>query len=176
MTTTRRSIVAVIGTGDMGSAVGKALVRAGYRVVTAGVGRSELSRRLAAAAGIEDLGSLEQAVRGAGLVLSIVPPATATSFAADVARALATAATRPTFVDCNAVAPATVLAIERTIGPTRAAFADCGIRAQARLRNRCLVQVLGGESRPPALDLLVPAQIFRLVRGPARVQLGRQHL
>ena len=40
--------VAVVGTGDMGSAVGGALVRAGYRVVTAGDGRGALSQRLAA--------------------------------------------------------------------------------------------------------------------------------
>ena len=40
--------VAVVGTGDMGSAVGGALVRAGYRVVTAGDGRGALSKRLAA--------------------------------------------------------------------------------------------------------------------------------
>ena len=74
--------IAVVGTGDMGSAVGGALVRAGYRVVTAGQGRSAASRALAAKAGIEDVGSLAAAVRSATLVLSIVPPAEARGFAA----------------------------------------------------------------------------------------------
>ena len=74
--------IAVVGTGDMGSAVGGALVRAGYRVVTAGQGRSAASRGLAEKAGIEDLGSLAAVVRSAALVLSIVPPAAARGFAA----------------------------------------------------------------------------------------------
>ncbi len=54
--TAQEATVAVIGTGDMGSAVGGALVRGGYRVVTAGEGRSAQSLRLAAEAGIEDVG------------------------------------------------------------------------------------------------------------------------
>ena len=49
--TAHEETVAVVGTGDMGSAVGGALVRAGYRVVTAGDGRSAPSRKLAADAG-----------------------------------------------------------------------------------------------------------------------------
>lgn len=125
--TTQKRTVAVIGTGDMGSAVGGALVRASYRVVTAGEGRSAASRRLAAVAGIEDLGSLDAVVRAASLVLSIVPPAEAAGFAAVVARAMQAAGVRPTFADCNAVAPATVQAIARAITTAGAPFADVGI-------------------------------------------------
>ena len=119
--------VAVVGTGDMGSAVGGALARAGYRVVTAGAGRSELSRRLADEAGIEDLGTLEAVVGEAWLVLSIVPPAAATTFAAEVVAAMHAVGKRPVFADCNAVAPATVRAIQRVIEPTGAPFVDVGI-------------------------------------------------
>lgn len=119
--------IGVVGTGDMGSAVGGALVRAGYRVVTAGEGRSAHSRALAAREGIEDVGSLEAVVRGADLLLSIVPPAAAAPFAGAVARAMVAAGVRPTFVDCNAVAPATVRAIARELEPIGAAFVDVGI-------------------------------------------------
>jgi 3-hydroxyisobutyrate dehydrogenase-like beta-hydroxyacid dehydrogenase len=119
--------VAVIGTGDMGSAVGGALVRAGYRVVTAGEGRSAASRGLAADAGIEDVRSLEAAVGAARLVLSIVPPAVATTFAAEVVGAMRAAGVRPAFADCNAVSPETVRAIERALAPTGAPFVDVGI-------------------------------------------------
>jgi 3-hydroxyisobutyrate dehydrogenase-like beta-hydroxyacid dehydrogenase len=157
MTTTRRTTVAVIGTGDMGSAVGKVLVRAGYRVVTAGAGRGELSRRLAAAAGIEDCGLLDNAVRSADVVLSIVPPAAAPSFAADVARALEAVATRPTFVDCNAVAPATVLGIERMIAAVGAPFADCGIVGRAPgLDGERTRFYVSGPARAALLALAVP--------------------
>jgi 3-hydroxyisobutyrate dehydrogenase-like beta-hydroxyacid dehydrogenase len=119
--------VAVIGTGDIGSAVGGALVRGGYRVVTAGEGRSAHSLRLAAEAGIEDVGTLEAAVGAARLVLSIVPPAVATTFAANAAGAMRAAGVKPVFADCNAVAPATVAAIERALEPTGVPFVDVGI-------------------------------------------------
>jgi putative dehydrogenase len=118
--TAHKVTVAVIGTGDMGHAVGGALVRAGYRVVTAGAGRSALTRKLAADAGIEDLQTLEAAVATAQLVLSIVPPAAATTFAAAAAGAMLAAGVRPAFADCNAVAPQTVLAIERALRSSRA--------------------------------------------------------
>ena len=124
---THEATLAVVGTGDMGSAVGGALVRAGYRVVTAGEGRSAPSRRLAAEAGIEDVGSLEAAVAAARLVLSIVPPAAATTFAAEVVGAMRVSGARPVFADCNAVAPETVRAIARALEPTGAPFVDVGI-------------------------------------------------
>ena len=121
--TAHEETVAVVGTGDMGSAVGGALVRAGYRVVTAGDGRSAPSRKLAADAGIEDVGSLEAAVSEARLVLSIVPPAAATTFAAEVVGAMRATGARPVFADCNAVAPETVVAIARAVEPTLPAVA-----------------------------------------------------
>jgi 3-hydroxyisobutyrate dehydrogenase-like beta-hydroxyacid dehydrogenase len=129
--TAREETVAVIGTGDMGSAVGGALVRAGYRVVTAGDRRSAHSRGLAAAAGLEDVGTLEAAVGAARLVLSIVPPAAATTVAAEVVGAMRAARTRPVFADCNAVAPQTVAAIERALEPAGAPFVDVGIVGRA---------------------------------------------
>jgi 3-hydroxyisobutyrate dehydrogenase-like beta-hydroxyacid dehydrogenase len=125
--TGRNDTVAVVGMGDMGSAVGASLLRAGYRVVTAGEGRSKLSRSLAADAGVEDVGTLEAAVSAADLVLSIVPPAVATTFAAEVVGAMLACGVRPALADCNAVAPETVRAIERALAPTGAPFVDVGI-------------------------------------------------
>jgi 3-hydroxyisobutyrate dehydrogenase-like beta-hydroxyacid dehydrogenase len=149
--------VAVVGTGDMGSAVGGALARAGYRVVTAGAGRSDLSRRLADEAGIEDVGTLDAVVREAQLVLSIVPPAAATTFAAEAVGAMRVAGTHPAFADCNAVAPETVRAIARAIEPTGAPFIDVGIVGRGpgvgRERTRFYVS---GKARSAVLALGVP--------------------
>jgi 3-hydroxyisobutyrate dehydrogenase-like beta-hydroxyacid dehydrogenase len=154
--TAKKGTVAVIGTGDMGSAVGAALVRAGYRAVTAGEGRSNLSRRLAREAGVEDVGSLESAVAAASLVLSIVPPAAATTFAASAAHAMLAVGARPVFADCNAVAPATVRAIERALTPTGAPFVDVGIVGRSpgigRERTRLYVS---GSARSAVLELAV---------------------
>jgi 3-hydroxyisobutyrate dehydrogenase-like beta-hydroxyacid dehydrogenase len=155
--TAHEETVAVIGTGDMGSAVGAALVRAGYRVVTTGAGRSSASRRLAAEAGIDDVGSLEAAVAAARLVLSIVPPAVATTFAADAVGAMHAARARPVFADCNAVAPATVQGIERALASTGAPFVDVGIVGRGpgvgRERTRFYVS---GPARAAVLGLDVP--------------------
>ena len=146
--------VAVVGTGDMGSAVGGAFVRAGYRVVTAGDGRGAQSKRFAAEAGIEDLRTLEAVVAEAQLVLSIVPPAVATTIAAEVVGAMRTVDARPAFADCNAVAPATVRAIARAIEPTGAPFIDVGIVGRGpgvgRERTRFYVS---GAPRAAVLDL-----------------------
>jgi 3-hydroxyisobutyrate dehydrogenase-like beta-hydroxyacid dehydrogenase len=159
--TTQEQTVAVVGTGDMGSAVGGALVRAGYRVVTAGEGRSAPSLRLAADAGIEDVGSLEAAVAAARLVLSIVPPAAATTFAAEVVGAMRVTGARPVFADCNAVAPETVQAIARAIEPTGAPFVDVGIIGRGpgvgRERTRFYVS---GAARYAVLDLVVEEITF----------------
>jgi 3-hydroxyisobutyrate dehydrogenase-like beta-hydroxyacid dehydrogenase len=152
--TTGEGVIAVIGTGDMGHAVGGALVRAGYRVVTAGAGRSELTLRLAREAGIEDVGSLEAAVAAAGLVLSIVPPAAATTFAADAAGAMISAGVRPVFADCNAVAPATVKAIERALRTTGAPFVDVGIVGRGPAVGREPTRFyVSGEARAAVLAL-----------------------
>jgi 3-hydroxyisobutyrate dehydrogenase-like beta-hydroxyacid dehydrogenase len=123
----RAAVVAVIGTGDMGAAIGGALRRAGLRVVSDLSRRSAHSRSLAQAAGIEDLGSLSRVVREAGLLLSIVPPAVALEFAADVAAAMSATGGRPTFVDCNAVAPETMRAIAGQFTSLGATVVDVGI-------------------------------------------------
>jgi 3-hydroxyisobutyrate dehydrogenase-like beta-hydroxyacid dehydrogenase len=149
--------VAVIGTGDMGAAVGGALVRAGYRVVTAGEGRSAASRELAAQAGIEDLGSLHDVVRSAQLLLSIVPPAAAYALAMLASRAMQAAGARPTFADCNAVSPATVHAIAAAIAPSGAAFADVGIVGRGpRPGGERTRFYASGPARRAVLDLVVP--------------------
>jgi len=152
----RKGTVGVVGTGDMGSAVGGALARAGYRVVTALDGRNAHSRALAESAGIEDLGSLEAVVRSVDLLLSIVPPAAAAGFAAAAARAMLAAGVRPTFADCNAVAPATVLAIERELAPAGAPFVDVGIVGRGPRPNgeRTRFYVSGG-ARAAMLELAV---------------------
>lgn len=153
----KKATVAVIGTGDMGSAVGGALVRAGYRVVTAGDGRSPLSIELARQAGIEDVRALEAAVADASLVLSIVPPAAATTFAASAAAAMLNIGAQPVFADCNAVAPATVRAIERSLRKTGAPFVDVGIvgRGPAPKAERTRFYV-SGEARAAVLELDCP--------------------
>jgi 3-hydroxyisobutyrate dehydrogenase-like beta-hydroxyacid dehydrogenase len=167
MTTT----LAVIGTGDMGSAVGAAFVRQGLRVVTDLSGRSAASRDLAAAAGIEDLGTLAAVAAAADCVLSIVPPAAAYGFAREVAAALTASGATTVFVDCNAVAPATLLSIAALFEPTGVPFVDVGIvgpapRAGTSSPTRLYVS---GSARARVLALAAP-ELALIDLGP---ELGR---
>ena len=74
--------VGIVSPGAMGSAVGRALLRGGARVVATVAGRSERTARLAE--GLELLPALDAVVAEADVVLSIVPPAEAPAVAAPV--------------------------------------------------------------------------------------------
>ncbi len=128
--------IAIAAAGEMGSAVGAALVEAGYRVVADLTGRSAQSRTLAARVGIEDLGSLHAVVETAGIVLSILPPAAAAEFGEKIAAACSETGARPLFADCNAVAPATVVEIAKPFAAIGAPFADVGIVGPAPREDR----------------------------------------
>lgn len=118
--------VAVLSAGDMGHAVGRVARDRGCRVVTGLDGRSDRTRALAHDAGIEDGGGLAAVVDAADIVLSILPPAEAPALADAVAACTLSAKDR-LYVDCNAVAPATTLAIGRMVSDAGFAFVDGGI-------------------------------------------------
>src|SRR4051794_4367061 len=99
----------------MGSAVGAAYVDFGSRVITSLAGRSERTRRLAEAAGLELLPALDAVVAEADLVLSIAPPDQALAIAADLAAAAARTGARPLVSDWNAISPATAHELERVL-------------------------------------------------------------
>ena len=118
--------VAVISTGDMGHAVGRVAVDRGCRVLTCLDGRSARTRTLAQSAGIEDGGSLAAIASAADIILSILPPADATG----LARAFAdtgVSGNGKTYVDCNAIAPATALEVGDIVTAAGYAFLDGGI-------------------------------------------------
>lgn len=119
--------IAVLSPGDMGHGVGKAIKEMGFRVITSLDGRGELSRSRAALAGIEDVGSLEDVVSEADLILSILPPEKAPELGQAVANAMQAAGRKPPFADCNAVSPDTVKSIAAMFAAIDAPFIDGGI-------------------------------------------------
>jgi 3-hydroxyisobutyrate dehydrogenase-like beta-hydroxyacid dehydrogenase len=119
--------IAILMPGDMGHGVGRALREHGHDVITSLAGRSERTRGLAEAAGMRDAGTLEDVVREADMVLSILPPAAAIAQAEAVAAAMGATAARPVYVDCNAVSPMPALQVGEIIGAAGAQFIDCGI-------------------------------------------------
>jgi 3-hydroxyisobutyrate dehydrogenase-like beta-hydroxyacid dehydrogenase len=119
--------VAIQSPGDMGHGIGRVLAEGGYRVVSALEGRSERTRGLAKAAGIEDVGPLEALLKEADVVLSIMRPDRALGFVEDLAALAPKHGTRPLIVDLNAVAPATGRAGATAAAGARLDFVDGGI-------------------------------------------------
>jgi 3-hydroxyisobutyrate dehydrogenase-like beta-hydroxyacid dehydrogenase len=115
--------VALLHPGEMGAAIGACLARRGLRVVWASSGRSAATRSRALAAGLEDLGSVERALKVAELVLSVCPPHGALALAREVAGH----GFEGVFVDANAIAPETARSVGRTVEKTGASFVDGGI-------------------------------------------------
>jgi uncharacterized protein DUF1932/F420-dependent NADP oxidoreductase-like protein len=92
-------IVGLVHPGEMGAAIGNALVAAGHDVLWASEGRSEATR--ARAKQFEDAGSVAELTVRSEVVFSVVPP----HAALDVAAAFADY--DGIYVDANAIAPET---------------------------------------------------------------------
>ena len=113
--------------GDMGSGVGGILKQNGFRVITALDGRSRDSRVRAVEQGIDDVGSLDELVKSSDLILSILVPSEAQSFAQDVAESLVRTDSQIAIADCNAVSPTTGIRISEIISAAGGKFIDAGI-------------------------------------------------
>jgi L-threonate 2-dehydrogenase len=117
--------VAVIAPGMMGSAVANCLTTNRIEVRTSLAGRGDDTHARAKAAGMKDASDTE--IAACDIILSILPPGSAMQLAERLAPALRAAATKPIYVDCNALDPASVLRVARVIEETGAGFVDGGI-------------------------------------------------
>jgi 3-hydroxyisobutyrate dehydrogenase-like beta-hydroxyacid dehydrogenase len=119
--------VGLLSPGDMGHTIGSVLHDHGVRVLTYLGDRSERSKALAAQAGIEDTPSLDALVSESQILLSVLVPARAVEVAGQVAAAIERTGADLLYVDCNAIAPATVEGIGRRITAAGGRFSDAGI-------------------------------------------------
>jgi 3-hydroxyisobutyrate dehydrogenase-like beta-hydroxyacid dehydrogenase len=115
--------IGLLNPGEMGSMVGAAVRSGGSRVLWAGEGRSAATRKRASDAGLEDAGSVAALVRASDVILSVCPPHAAVELATQVA-ALRFAGT---YVDGNAIAPATAREVGGVVEKGGATFVDGGI-------------------------------------------------
>lgn len=115
--TTAVTVVGLLHPGEMGAAIGGALQGGGETVLWASEGRSAATAERALQAGLEDAGDVAELCRRCEILLSVCPP----HAAVEVARAAAGFA--GTYVDANAIAPATA----RSIAALHERFVDGGI-------------------------------------------------
>src|SRR5262249_16305482 len=97
--------------------------RGGAEVVWVSAGRSASTQGRATAAGLRDVGTLQNLVATCGIILSVCPPAAA----ADVARAVASYRFSGVYVDANAVAPDAARRVGAIVERGGATFVDGGI-------------------------------------------------
>ncbi|MBK19582.1 MAG: hypothetical protein CMM52_12180 [Rhodospirillaceae bacterium] len=119
--------IAILSPGEMGAATGKAFQEHGFDIVTALEGRSETSRKRAAAVGFRDCGTIASVLAEADIVFSILPPGDALAQAERVAAAMTETGHTPPYFDCNAISPETAAQIGATIEAAGAAYIDGGI-------------------------------------------------
>ena len=119
--------VGVMSPGDMGSGVGGVLKKNGLRVITALNGRSDDSKRRASEQEFKDVGSLDELVIQSDIVLSILVPSQALSFAQNIAEVIVRTDAKVAVADCNAVSPSTGVKIGEEITGAGGKFIDAGI-------------------------------------------------
>ena len=115
--------IGLLHPGEMGSVVGEAARVGGARVLWVSGGRSPATGSRAQSAGLEDAGTLAQLVAQSDVILSVCPPANAI----DIAREVAALGFGGTYVDGNAVSPATTRAIGDVVADGGARYVDGGI-------------------------------------------------
>jgi 3-hydroxyisobutyrate dehydrogenase-like beta-hydroxyacid dehydrogenase len=156
--------IALLHPGEMGAAIGACLAGRGHRVAWASVNRSAATRSRASASGLEDRGTLERALDGAGFVLAVCPPHGAIALAREVAGK----GFRGIFVDCNAIAPATSREVGGIVEAAGARFVDGGIIGPPPTQSgRSRLFLAGGPSRDVAALFTDTNMEARVLDAPA---------
>jgi 3-hydroxyisobutyrate dehydrogenase-like beta-hydroxyacid dehydrogenase len=102
--------IGLLHPGEMGAAVGAALHAKGETVLWASSGRSTATAERARAAGLEDVGAVEELARRSDVILVLCPPAAAVEVARSVPSYTGI------YVDANAISPATARTISGLVG------------------------------------------------------------
>jgi 3-hydroxyisobutyrate dehydrogenase-like beta-hydroxyacid dehydrogenase len=114
-------VIGLLHPGQMGAAIGRALVAQGRAVLWASAGRGAQTVGRAQEAGLVDARTVSELMRRCAVLLSVCPP----HAAVDVARAVT--GFTGVFVDANAVSPATAREIAHRIVAGGGRFVDAGI-------------------------------------------------
>ncbi|HYB40496.1 MAG TPA: DUF1932 domain-containing protein, partial [Candidatus Methylomirabilis sp.] len=156
--------VGILHPGEMGATVGASARAVAPRVLWASEARSAQTAARAAAAGLEDAGTLSSLVAASQIILSVCPPHSAL----DLARVVAARGFRGIYVDANAVAPGTAREVARIVEAGGATFVDGGIIGPpARTRGTTRLYLSGAQA--PAVAALFdrgPLEAIAIEGGP----------
>jgi len=153
--------VGVLHPGEMGAGVALALRVAGHDVMWVSDGRSPATVERATVAELRDVATVDALTTNAEIILSVCPPGAAL----DVATAVAKTGFPGTYVDANAIAPATARAIDAIITDAGARFVDGGIVGPPPRAPGMTRLFLSGPSWPTAVvaDLFAETPVTAVV-------------
>lgn len=149
--------VGVFYTGEMGTALSRKLVGAGFEVLSCVIGRSERTRKNAEKTGVKLKESIEKVVAESGYIFSLVPPHHALEVARTVSDAIRKTKKFPLYVDCNSVGPGTMRKIESVIKGCSVEILDGVFIGSASLLDSKTTLYLSGERAEELARLLEPA-------------------
>lgn len=154
-------IIGLLNPGEMGAAVGRCLTAAGYTVIWASEGRSELTARRASAARLTDAHTARHVANRAQIILSICPP----HAALDVAWAVH--GFTGLYLDANAIAPGTAREIAELITSNGGSYIDGGIIGPAPVSPGTTRLYLSGDHAGAIVDLFKGTGLdTRITAGP----------
>src|SRR5690606_13695306 len=137
----------------------------GLNVYTCLAGRSDFTKLRATEAGFIDTPDFDALVREVDLFISVLVPSEATQLATDIASAMKRTGATPVYADLNAIAPNTVLEIEKIVRDAGAEFVDGGIiGGPPREGYSPHIGVSGPNTRP--MEVLGERQLDIRVVGP----------
>ncbi|MFI9823395.1 DUF1932 domain-containing protein [Streptomyces sp. NPDC052013] len=114
------TVLGILHPGSMGAAIAAQARRSGAEVLWCSDGRSPETAHRAEQCGLSAVGGLSEMTDRADVILSMCPPAAAE----DVARSVAARSYSGTYVDGNAVSPATMARISSIMQPSGATVVD----------------------------------------------------
>ena len=139
--------IGLLHPGEMGAAIGAALVEAGKQVRWASAGRSQETWERASAAQLVDDNDIATLLSHSDLVISVCPPHAAADVAAEVAAA-ARGHSDWIYVDANAVAPATANTVAEIVGQAQARDTSTA-ESSGHLPRRRVAPVSTSRAWPP---------------------------
>ena len=147
--------------GEMGSALSRELVDAGFEVLSCVTGRSERTRINAQNNRVKLKKSIEKVVAESRYIFSLVPPNHAVKVAELVSGVMRRTGRYPLYVDCNSVGPGTMGKIESVIKGCSGEILDGVFIGSASLLESKTTLYLSGERAGELARLLEPA--FRVI-------------
>ena len=122
-----KATIGILMPGDMGHGCGKAFINHNFKVISCLNDRSIRTKKLAVSSGIEDVKTIDNVVKSADIILSILPPEKALAQSKIVNDVILKLKKHITYVDCNAISPKTADKINETISSEFCNFIDAGI-------------------------------------------------